>query len=131
MGKLILLEISIGLGLYKGSFQRFSSYGTRSYRQFRSRYKTLLCLKIIKYCGCVSIYILYIYIFNFIHHKFSVYFLSIVLFNTYCLFSGAILDNSDPQIVFLPLMTHDGKLLPVHFLTQSQVSKNFYFINVW
>lgn len=35
--------------------------------------------------------------------------------------SGAILDAGESQVVFLPLMTHDAKLLPVHFLTQAEV----------
>lgn len=42
--------------------------------------------------------------------------------------SGAILDTGDHQVVFLPLMTQDGKLLPVHFLTQAQVGYDGYCI---
>ena len=45
--------------------------------------------------------------------------------------SGAILDSSEPQIVFLPLMTHDAKLLPVHFLTQSQVGCEEEVLRAW
>lgn len=31
-------------------------------------------------------------------------------------------DTDDLQVTFLPLMTHDRKMLPVHFLTQTEVS---------
>nr|XP_027235977.1 ubiquitin thioesterase zranb1-B-like [Penaeus vannamei] len=34
--------------------------------------------------------------------------------------AGAILDAGESQVVFLPLMTQDAKLLPVHFLTQAE-----------
>ena len=36
--------------------------------------------------------------------------------------AGAILEPGDSQLVFLPLMSHDGKCLPVHFITQQEVS---------
>ena len=42
-------------------------------------------------------------------------------------FSGAILDSGEAQVVFLPLMTHDAKLLPVHFVTQAEVGLFTYF----
>ncbi|MCL4122171.1 UNVERIFIED_CONTAM: hypothetical protein GTU68_017319 [Idotea baltica] len=45
--------------------------------------------------------------------------------------AGAILDTGDHQIVFLPLMTHDAKLLPVHFLTQSQIGCEEELLRGW
>ncbi|KAL7640117.1 UNVERIFIED_CONTAM: hypothetical protein RMT77_009531 [Armadillidium vulgare] len=45
--------------------------------------------------------------------------------------AGAILDTGDHQVVFLPLMTQDGKLLPVHFLTQAQIGCEEEILRSW
>ncbi|KAK8728478.1 hypothetical protein OTU49_008968 [Cherax quadricarinatus] len=45
--------------------------------------------------------------------------------------AGAILDAGEPQVVFLPLMTHDAKLLPVHFLTQAEVGCEETLLRQW
>ncbi|XP_076060831.1 ubiquitin thioesterase trabid [Oratosquilla oratoria] len=45
--------------------------------------------------------------------------------------AGAILDPGESQIVFLPLMTHDHKLLPVHFLTQAEVGCEESLLRSW
>lgn len=44
--------------------------------------------------------------------------------------TGAILDAGESQVVFLPLMTHDAKLLPVHFITQAEVGHLRLAVNV-
>ncbi|XP_066984394.1 ubiquitin thioesterase trabid isoform X2 [Macrobrachium rosenbergii] len=45
--------------------------------------------------------------------------------------AGAILDAGESQVVFLPLMTHDAKLLPVHFLTQAEVGCEETLLRQW
>ncbi|XP_071521663.1 ubiquitin thioesterase trabid isoform X2 [Panulirus ornatus] len=45
--------------------------------------------------------------------------------------AGAILDAGESQMVFLPLMTHDAKLLPVHFLTQAEVGCEETLLRQW
>lgn len=43
---------------------------------------------------------------------------------TECMGAGATLNNSrDEQIAYLPLMDCEGKVLPIHFLPASEVSK--------
>lgn len=45
--------------------------------------------------------------------------------------AGAILDAGESQVVFLPLMTHDAKLLPVHFITQAEVGCEESLLRQW
>lgn len=45
--------------------------------------------------------------------------------------AGAILDAGESQVVFLPLMTQDAKLLPVHFLTQAEVGCEETLLRQW
>ncbi|CAL4072027.1 unnamed protein product, partial [Meganyctiphanes norvegica] len=45
--------------------------------------------------------------------------------------AGAILDAGESQVVFLPLMTSDAKLLPVHFLTQAEVGCEESLLRQW
>ncbi|XP_045116374.1 ubiquitin thioesterase zranb1-B-like [Portunus trituberculatus] len=45
--------------------------------------------------------------------------------------AGAILDSGESQVVFLPLMTHDAKLLPVHFVTQAEVGCEESLLRQW
>ncbi|KAF2357736.1 Zinc finger RanBP2-type [Trinorchestia longiramus] len=45
--------------------------------------------------------------------------------------AGAILDPCESQLVFLPLMSHDGKLLPVHFVSQAEVGCEAGLLREW
>ncbi|XP_018015625.1 ubiquitin thioesterase trabid [Hyalella azteca] len=45
--------------------------------------------------------------------------------------AGAILDPGESQLVFLPLMSSDGKLLPVHFLSQAEVGCEAGLLREW
>ncbi|KAG0722582.1 Ubiquitin thioesterase trabid [Chionoecetes opilio] len=45
--------------------------------------------------------------------------------------AGAILDAGESQVVFLPLMTHDAKPLPVHFITQAEVGCEESLLRQW
>lgn len=60
------------------------------------------------------------------------HFSALVPIEPYCrLEAGAGANNLGPddlQVTFLPLMDRERKLLPVHFLTQSEVFSTFYLI---